>query len=127
MKNFKFLFLIVLAVICSVGFVACGDDDEPETNKLVGKWECLYDAYGDPWDEPLYFVFNDDGTGSEWFFDDPSDRLEFTYVVTSSAINVKTEYGDVYKVEYKFSSKGNKLTLYGWDDDDMYELIFERV
>lgn len=125
---FKCFFMCLLVV----AFSSCGNDDKDEPNEnhpsVVGKWECIYDSYGDFWDEPLIYVFDEEGTGYQWFSDEPfSYRLEFTYSITSSKLKIKTKYDDVYNLRYELSSDGRNLTLYGWDDDDMSILKFSRV
>ncbi len=93
---------------------------------IVGKWICYEDAYGDPWDEPLVYQFDSDGSGYKWFQDEPfSDRWEFTYTITDSKIRIKTKY-DTYNLRYEISSNGKTMVLYGWDDNDMEELHFVK-
>lgn len=130
-KVLKYLFLILLLL----SVISCGDDDkdEPkdETNygqkTIVGKWQCKYDAYGDLWFEPLIFLFDEDGTGYEWFSDEPfSEREEFTYTYTSSRLVVRTGWTN-YDLRYEISSNGKSLVIYGWDDDNMSELHFTRM
>lgn len=125
---------MMLAMLMCVVLVACGDKSkskdedliQPQKN-LVGKWECKMDAYGDPWDEPLIMMFDADGTGYQWFSDEPfSERWTFNYVATSSKIKIRTQYGTV-DLEYEISSNGKTLILYEWDDNDMEELWFTRV
>ncbi|MDE7409700.1 MAG: hypothetical protein K2N09_06730 [Muribaculaceae bacterium] len=121
---------ITIAMLMTFFFVACNDEDEPKEEKLgiVGKWECKLDAYGDPWDEPLIMFFDSDGTGYQWFPSEGpfSDRMEFSYVVTSSKLKVKDQYG-TYELKYEISSNGKTLIIYGLDDNDMEELWFTRL
>lgn len=123
-------FMVFIAIL----FTACSDKDKTDYNglsqsqdRLVGKWECTLDAYGDPWDESLIMMFDSDGTGYQWFSDEPfSNRWEFNYIATSSKIKIKTSYGN-YDLRYEISSNNNTLILYGWDNDDMDELWFTRI
>lgn len=108
-----------------------GGIDEGTTDNyekaIIGKWQCDLDAYGDPWDEPLIFQFYSDGTGYQWFTEEPfSDRWEFSYLISVSKLKIKTQYG-TYDLRYDLSSNNNTLILYGWDDNDMEELWFKRV
>lgn len=121
------LMVFALVTLC-VGFQGCSDDDS-DNDAIVGKWQCDYDAYGDEWDEPLILFFDDDGTGYEWFSDEPfSYRSEFTYVVKSSSkIRIMLDDDETYDLKYKISNNGNTLYLYNWDDDDMEELQFKRI
>lgn len=126
----KWAWLAVLIMALFLPLTACSDDeDEPKASEpsIVGEWECLYDSYGESWDEPLVYVFDEDGTGYQWFTSEPySNILEYTYVVMSSKIRIKTYYG-VHNLRYEISADGKHLILYGWDDNDMEELYFTRV
>ncbi len=126
-KVLKYLLLLLLPL----SIASCGDDDKDEPKNeeqtIVGKWQSQYDAYGDLWDEPLICLFDEDGTGYQWFSDEPfSDRYEFTYTTTSSKLIVRTK-GDSYEMRYELSSNGKALVIYGWDDNDMSELHFTRM
>lgn len=107
MKVLKFFGIALLAIIMSVGFIACSSDDDNDgdgkiTHILVGKWkvEYIYPKYHydtngnyieDPIDEntfdinntntknvDLYFTFNTDGTGYYVEKDDGS-KSDITY------------------------------------------------
>ena len=127
MKFLKYFLFMILPLVAA----ACSDDkDEPQVaTGLIGEWECMVDAYGDFWDEPLIFVFNEDGTGYEWFSDEPySYRTRFTYTTTSSELRIKFDSESYFdELRYKLSSNGKSLTIYGLDDDDMSELHFTRT
>lgn len=131
----KYLSKLIMMTMLSVFiFTSCGDkkSDVEETintsqELLIGKWECKLDAYGEPWDAPVIMLFDADGTGYQWFSDEPfSDRWEFNFVATSSRLKIKTQYG-IYELRYEISSNGKTLILYGWDDNDMEELWFTRI
>lgn len=128
--NAKWMIAIV-ALLSSVAFSSCGDDDDDNLKQdpqkmIVGRWICYDDAYGDPWDEPLEYVFNSDGTGYGWFQEEPfSYRWEFTYTIMESKIRFKEE-DDTYNLRYTISSNGKTLVLYGFDDNDMEELHFVK-
>lgn len=126
-KALKYLFLILL----SLSVVSCGDDDKDmpiiEEQTIVGKWECQRDAYGNLWDKPLIYLFDEDGTGYQWFSEEPfSDRWEFTYTKTTYKLIIRTNWGN-YNLRYELSANGNNLVIYDWDDDDMSELHFKRI
>lgn len=128
-KFLKYFLLIVLPL----SFTSCGDDDkdEPkdEQNSIVGKWKCTEDAFGNLWDEPLIYLFDEDGTGYEWFSDEPySYRNEFIYTATASKLRINyIEDSEVANLRYELSKNGNKLKIYGIDDNDMSELEFSRI
>lgn len=125
---------MILTMLMGVVFIACDDKGKSKDEDLiqsqdylVGKWQCTLDAYGEPWDEPLIMLFDADGTGYQWFSDEPfSDRWEFNYVATSSKVKIITQYG-AYDLRYEISSNGKTLILYGWEDKDMEELWFTRM
>lgn len=123
--------LLLLCVIIAPAFVSCGSHDEPSSDPspqemIVGKWICYEDAYGDPWDEPFVIQFDSDGTGYLWDQTFPfSEREEFSYIIMESKLRIKFE-DEVIIVRYSLSSNGKKLTLYGFDDDDMEELYFTK-
>jgi len=129
----RWLMTAVIVLLSCFAFTSCGDDDNKDEPKqdsqemIVGKWICYNNAYGDPWDEPLVYQFDSDGSGYQWFQDEPfSDRWEFTYSLTESKLCIKTEYGTTYNLRYEISYNGKSLVLYGWDDNDMEELHFVK-
>lgn len=140
----KFLKFFVCFVCLSV-LISCRHHDNKEDQEpdfpakasIVGEWKCIFDAYGDRWDEPLIFCFDKDGTGYEWFSDEPfSWRWNFLYTIQGSSL-LRIEYYDDYDGEinifrtditrFELSSDGNSLVIYGIDDDDMSELHFSRT
>lgn len=135
----KYILFVIFTITFGLVAISCGHDEDEDdiyqkenstTNNLyqqfVGKWICYNDAYGDPWDEPLEFQFYDDGTGYQWFQEEPfSQRWDFTYTVTSTKLVIKTKFG-VYNLVYEISTKRQTLVLYGWDDDDMEVLTFVK-
>ena len=67
MKTFRFIGLAIIAIILSIGYVSCGDDndDDDVTNafSIVGSWEEC-DIEGIPTTvEQFHYVFNSNGTG----------------------------------------------------------------
>jgi len=129
--------LFTCAMMSCFALTSCGDDDKDEPNdptntetSIIGKWLCTYDAYGEPYDEPIEIVFDMDRTGYMWFQDEGpfSTRDEFEYVVTNSKIHIYWD-GDVddkETIRYELIKSGKELILYGLDDNDMAELHFKR-
>lgn len=134
----KIVFYLLICVF-SVALVGCETHDEeptPEPNpitkpttsqqKIVGRWLCYKDAYGEPWEKPLLYCFDSDGTGFEWFQDEPySDRWIFSYYITESELCLFDEW-DAHRLSYTFSDDGNTLTIYGMDDNDMRVLRLSK-
>ena len=56
MKKYISLMVMLLALL-SVGFTACGNDDEPKVPSIVGTWQ--HDHEADNWD--IYYQFTKDG------------------------------------------------------------------
>ncbi len=137
LKLKHFFLLMVTALSCFI-MTSCGDDKEDEppssdpSEMIIGKWICYNDAYGAPWEEPLVYQFDSDGSGYGWFQDEPfSNRWEFTYIVTPSKIRFSEydKYDDSwyrYNLRYELSTNGKSLVLYGYDDNDMEELHFVK-
>lgn len=133
--------LLIIATM-SVCLSACGDDNEKDgpglgkgpQDMIVGEWISTRDAYGDSW--LMHLVFRKDKTGYMWWEDEPfADRDMFKYSIYGSEIVLKFYYEDdgeyeddyeTYTLDYEFSKKGDELTLYGFDDDDMEVLRFYK-
>lgn len=135
LKKRQLIPVLVVAIMSCLTLTSCGkdddDDDEPQNSNpselIVGKWICNNDAYGYPWEEPLVCQFDSDGSGYQWFQDEPfSYRWEFSYTITESKLYIKTTDRDTYNLRYVISNKGKNLVIYGWDDDDMEELHYVK-
>ena len=65
MRTLRFIGMAIVAVIMSVNFAACSDDDEeestPTTENIVGQWVLTY--------EEGYEIFRADGTYTEYDLD----------------------------------------------------------
>lgn len=100
MKIFKMLGMALLAIIVSVGFIACScDDDNEETGSntsLVGKWKAeRYDVSVDEKTFDLsntevkevwsYYTFNSDGTGN-WLILENTRRYDIQWEVLDGDI-----------------------------------------
>ena len=105
--------MAIIAIIMSVNFVACSDDDDD--NPIVGVWQ------NDDEDEHLRLTFNADGSGEEYLFwdnDSESYRHQFTYTYDSatSTLVITYEDGDTTKETVTFN--GNTMTLAHNDDKE---------
>lgn len=119
MKNFKFGKLLLLSLPFLL--VSCFHGK----NGIEGKWECVFNAYGERWDRPLIMEFNSDGTGYQWFSDeDFSNRWNYYYYIDGKYVTF--DLGRQMK-DCKWERKDDRLTIYGWDDDDMSRLVFHLM
>lgn len=138
MKTLRLIGMAVIAVIMSVNFAACSDDDDetPTTDKLVGQWTLTYEEVwekfqnnpeenyeqkGEPNDECFFYghlTFNENGSFTEYEMDNTiigtgkwilrNNELTLTY-------RGDEEYPETLKV-IEFSS--NKLVLEFYDKQD---------
>lgn len=122
MKNtFNHLILPTAASASMLIFTACGDDEDPESDKsdlLHGEWELVSvdgEPAGEEYDDYSYkitFEFQADGDftfcyGYE-FFDDPSQNYE-----------------DCYNGDWEWVDVGSKVTM-DWDEEP-YELEITKL
>lgn len=113
MKTLRLIGMALVAIIMSMNFVACSDDDDD--NPIVGVWQ------NDDEDEHLRLTFNADGSGEEYLFwdnDSESYRHQFTYTYDSatSTLVITYEDGDTTKETVTFN--GNTMTLAHNDDKE---------
>lgn len=142
MRNFKFLSLLMFVVL-SVGFTACGDDDDDEisADNLVGTWELYwsagYEKYNgeeDRWDEAVdesdkfRMTFNSDGTGVE---DDDNQSFNWKLDGKKLTITGGGESQTVTLVKMSSSELVVESSEKGTDNGKPYEfydkLTFKRV
>lgn len=82
MKTLRLIGMALAAIMMSVNFVACSDDDDD--NPIVGVWQ------NDDEGEHLRWTFNADGSGSEYlYYDDDSESFtyQFTYTYHSETMS----------------------------------------
>ncbi len=116
--------MALVAIIMSVNFVACGDDDDDKSGdaaNFIGKWKIEktnYEGETEEWDGYPYLVV----TASNFYFTDEagatkSDHSTYTYDAKNKVINAKyVNGGESYTI------KVVKLTdtefQWQWDEDD---------
>lgn len=132
MKTFRILTGLIIAVLLSISFVSCDDDDDVDVTKksLVGYWVCTSQKWvedGESWssnydeDDDYYICFDDDFTG---YMDSGYDELMekggyYSFVWSISGNNILitfTKSGSTDKWQVKAISDKN-LELY-WKDED---------
>ena len=114
MKTLRFIGMAIVAIIMSVNFVACGDDDDD--NPIVGTWRSEVDSYG----YSDSFTFNTDGSGiwQEFKGDKQTDSDSFKYSVDGDKITFTWTDGEIYTST--FSISGNRLTIKDNEDSETY-------
>ena len=96
MKTVRVIFMAILAIIMSVNFAACSDDDEDDNNPLIGTW---INSEGNT---TMTWIFKANGTGVEKYDDN----------------EVCSELHDVYSFTYTYDINSSILTInYGESDD----------
>lgn len=121
MKTFKLFGMALLAIIMSVGFIACSSDDDNEetggNTSLVGKWKSEW--LGETADEKTfdlnntevaevysYYTFNSDGTGYELY--NGTRRYEIQWEILDEVLYVHFDGStDRFKI-----LKSNKKVMY---------------
>ena len=90
MKKYIYPLIFLMMAMVSVGFAACGDDDEPKGSDIVGTWALDDTGFGAA---VILFQFTKDGKFHE---------------VNKSMLNGETGV-DVFHGTY--TASGNKLTI----------------
>lgn len=89
MKTFRLIGMVLLAILVSVNFAACNDDDEEETGtSIVGTWK---------------YTSNEDGTGS------------FTFKSNGSLV---WDDGEETTSNHTYQLNGSELKIIFNDNDD---------
>lgn len=74
MKNYLKFFCALLIGVLSAGFVACGDDDEPDSPEaaasIIGTWRG-YSEMQNPTKDAMTAKFYEDGTCEIWWYNNP--------------------------------------------------------
>lgn len=110
------MILLVLATFFTLGFTACSsDDDETNTNSLVGTWSREYNNGKEIVNET--YQFNDGETG--FYSNSTGIWASFTYQITQPGVlSIKLVYQkgtNIWRESYgwHYSVEGNVLNLNG--------------
>ena len=96
MKTLRFIGMAIVAIIMSVNFAACSDDDEDDNNPLIGTW---INSEGNA---TMTWTFKANGTGVEKYDDNEAG----------------SELHEVYSFTYTYDINSSILTInYGESDD----------
>lgn len=145
MKTLRLIGMAIVAIIMSVNFAACGDDDDEEDNrplaeKLIGHWVLTYEEgfikdseYPDddeawshaPKDECEYFgnfTFRADGTYSEYDLDGTSNPQSIEkWSVNGNVITLIEDEHEQYDLKV-LEITSDKLVLEHYFKDEGYEV-----
>ncbi|MBR5726263.1 MAG: hypothetical protein IKX56_05960 [Muribaculaceae bacterium] len=112
MKKYYYLLMVMLMALVSVGFAACGDDDdEPKNPDIVGTWQTK-DS-----DSMTLLQFTKDGKFNEVDIvseEGVADLYKFygTYTVSGDKLTVTYIYSyETETVVSVYQVKGDKLTI----------------
>ena len=113
MKKFCNLLMVMLMALVSVGFAACGDDDEPKGSDIVGTWALDDSGFGAG---VTLFHFTKDGKFSEvnksMVLGDEVLVYHGTYTITGDKLTVTYIYlNETETIDCTYQVKGNKLTI----------------
>lgn len=131
MKKYIYSLMAMLLALVSVGFAACGDDDEPKYySDIVGTWALDNTGYGAA---VILFQFTKDGTFHEVNIsmlngETGVDVFHGTYTVSGNKLTVTYIFEfETEKVECTYQVKGDKLRLNFEDEGDEGFVTFTRV
>ena len=127
MKNCRYVLMAMLLALVSVGFAACGDDDEPKGSDIVGTWAFdNTDLIGAP---VTLLQFTKDGKFHEVdesmvYGDNDVHVYHGTYTISGNKLTVTYIFTyETETVECTYQVKGDKLTI----TNDGHSSTFIRV
>lgn len=129
MKTLRFIGMAIIAVIMSVNFMACSDDDEEDkqSNTVIGTWQVTASTYNEEIGDT--YTFYSDGKGLlEWEDNDGNDSGTFKYKVNSDYTTISIDYedGDGYE-EIRMSITDNALMQWTYADEEDYKMTLKRI
>lgn len=114
-KFCNFIVVMFLAVLQSVSFTSCSnDDDEPKSVSIVGKWESL-EEYSDDEESmsiKMTLTFNNDRTGfieENWKYESKASSVENYRMDFSWATTTDSNGNDILKISYVSGDKVTEL------------------
>lgn len=111
MKQLRFFYFALIAILLCAGFTACSDDDEDvQSSDIVGKW------YMEEYGEDSYLVFNADGTGYSYYIEDGTDRFEYT--LNGNILHIVWLDGSDDVVDIRVKINGDTITCRNLTDDE---------
>ena len=124
MKKYNYFLMVMLMALVSVGFAACGDDDdEPKVSDIVGTWQMTDD------EGVTLLQFTKDGKFNEVDIVSEEGVADLyiyhgTYTLSGDKLTVTYVYDyESETVDCTYSVKGDKLSI----TDDGFTSTFTRV
>ena len=116
MKRFKYLFVIVIAIMLSV---SCSKDDNSNLNDsaLVGTWG--FTETEEVYDEEQVITFNSDSSGILVYsitFDGRTESVDYNLTWSTSGNKLTIEMNEEAETG-NYSITGNKLTINNMEND----------
>ena len=120
MKKLSFIFVALFTVLTSMSFVSCNNDDkdEPESNSIIGKWNCYKVVEnGKSYDRNIDVDFKKDQSFS-FNLNDGSGVMTGFYVATEAG-SYTLKFDGSYapgNITGTYSINGDEMTAqYNWD------------
>ena len=137
MKKYIYSLMVMLLALLSVGFTACGNDDEPKGADIVGTWQ--HDHPTGNWD--VYYQFSKDGKFDYVWKTNmataqglvPTVVVAYgTYTVSGKKLIVTLDSNpktDLYLCpsECEYSVQGDKLKLLLGEDEHTFTRVNDNV
>ena len=130
MKTLRFIGMAIVAIIMSVNFVACSDDDDE--NPLVGTWVSIEDRNSVEYKDVM--TINSDGTGSSAIYENGQidkegvENFKYTYDEKSKVFTFIWEedsYGetDIYSMRVQELTSSKLVLVDDIDEEGEGEVI----
>ena len=124
MKKYIYLLIFLMMAMVSVGFAACGDDDEPKGADIVGTWQYNHPDDEEYDDYDIYYQFTKDGKfhsvwkDHEYYYGRPNFVVNHgTYTVSGKKLIVTydsdSDGGYTEPSGCEYSVQGDILKLHG--------------
>lgn len=141
MKTLRLFGLTLMAILLSVNFTSCSNEDDPtkDPEKLTGEWILTYEKEwgteeGTNFNEETSYDFNTPEDGSEkmvikegtnknefeltyYYYSESSEEWEYDYKMTikldgnNIILSEEDDEEDIVSSKYTYSLKDNKLTI----------------
>lgn len=150
MKTLRFIGMAIVAIIMSVNFAACSDDDDDiDVAELLGLWEPIHaegywtedDGTRTPFDRDINAASNDEdytrieflGEGiykayyyyNGWQTEDAEDNL--TYQISGNKIQIKNNTDNEVEESVIVSLTSNQLIVEWRDGEDYEKITYKRI